>query len=105
MNPDELLAQDEATGDEEVVREARRLYEQALAALPDDAHGQPLSSVSCSAFLLERAGRLRDAMDAWHASIDWSETRGYARDTVWPTQELERLRREIATDTREPPAR
>ena len=238
MNTDELLAQYEATGDEEVFREARRLYEQALAALPDDAdvhmnygyliecHArnqlrqaaahyeraielnpkeikahyhligaraglreseipialydrrlaaspddldayhllaaaylaghqyekarrvieaglalapddpqlienrgdvragtddpegaladwrrsrefdpETLSSVYSSAFLLQREGRLTEAMDAWRTIIDWSETRGYSLETVWPKQELERLRRETANETGEPPAR
>lgn len=52
---------------------------------------ETLSSVYSSAFLLEREGRLEGAMDAWRTIIDWSEARGYALDTVWPKQELERL--------------
>ena len=66
---------------------------------------ETLSSVYSSAFLLEREARLTEAMDAWRTIIDSSEARGYALDTVWPKQELERLRRETANETGEPPAR
>ena len=45
-----------------------------------------------SAFLLERIGRREEAMDTWQAIIDWSEARGYELDTIWPKQELARLR-------------
>jgi tetratricopeptide (TPR) repeat protein len=52
---------------------------------------ETLSSIYSAAFLLEREGRLEEAMDAWHTIIDWAEARGYALDAVWPKQELERL--------------
>jgi tetratricopeptide (TPR) repeat protein len=113
---------------------ARRVVEAGLALSPNDAQlienrgdvragtGDPdgaladwrrsrelnpeeLSSVYSSAFLLEREGRLADAMEAWQIIIDWSEARGFSRDTVWPKQELERLRRTMANATHEPPAR
>ena len=45
-----------------------------------------------SAFLLERDHRLEDAIDTWRSIIDWNESRGYTLQTVWPKQELERLR-------------
>lgn len=45
-----------------------------------------------SAFLLERIGRRQEAIDTWQAIIDWSHARGYELDTIWPKQELERLR-------------
>lgn len=45
-----------------------------------------------SAFLLERIGRRQEAIDTWQAIIDWSQARGYELDTIWPKQELERLR-------------
>jgi tetratricopeptide (TPR) repeat protein len=51
-----------------------------------------LSAVYSSAFLLERHGRLAEAMDAWRQIIDWSQARGFPQDTEWPRQELERLR-------------
>lgn len=63
-----------------------------------------LSSVYSSAFLLEREGRLEDAMDAWRTIIDWSQAEGYTLDAVWPKQELERLRRGTANESSEPPA-
>jgi tetratricopeptide (TPR) repeat protein len=50
-----------------------------------------LSAVYSSAFLLERTGRLQEAIDAWQVIIDWSEARGYALDTIWPKTELARL--------------
>jgi len=44
-----------------------------------------------SAFLLERDGRLREAIHAWQSIIEWNESRGSTLQTVWPRQELERL--------------
>jgi len=52
-----------------------------------------LSSVYSSAFLLEREGRLDEAIEAWQYIIDWCESRGYELDTEWPRRELVRLRR------------
>jgi tetratricopeptide (TPR) repeat protein len=60
-----------------------------------------LSSVYSSAFLLERQGRLGEAIKAWHFIIDWSDARGYSLDTEWPRQEVERLRRKAARSTGE----
>lgn len=62
-----------------------------------------LSSVYSSAFLLERQGRLREAMEAWRYIIDWSVARGFSLDTEWPKQELERLRRKAPQTTDEIP--
>jgi hypothetical protein len=44
-----------------------------------------------SAFLLEREGRLAEAVEAWRAIVEWNEADGYTLQTVWPKQELERL--------------
>jgi tetratricopeptide (TPR) repeat protein len=44
-----------------------------------------------SAFLLERQGRIAEAMDAWRWIIEWSEVRGNELDTEWPRRELDRL--------------
>ena len=63
-----------------------------------------LSSVYNSAFLLERQGRLGEAMDAWRYIIDWSDARGFSLDTEWPKQELQRLRGKAATAPDEAPA-
>jgi tetratricopeptide (TPR) repeat protein len=61
-------------------------YRLALNLDPD--HIGPLYM---SAFLLENIGRHQEAIEAWQAIIDWSRRRGYELDTIWPTQELERL--------------
>jgi cytochrome c-type biogenesis protein CcmH/NrfG len=111
---------------------ARRAIESALALAPNDAQlienrgdvragsGDPegaladwrhsreldpenLSPLYSSAFLLEREGRLEDAMEAWRSIIDWSQARGLTLDTVWPRQELERLRGHAAGVGREKP--
>lgn len=62
-----------------------------------------LSPVYSSAFLLERQGRFGEAIKAWSYIIDWSEARGFSLATVWPEQELERLRRKIAPGPGVPP--
>ena len=46
-----------------------------------------------SAFFLERLGRREAAMETWQKIIDWSASRGYELDTLWPKQELARLRK------------
>lgn len=61
-------------------------WRRALELEPEDIG--PLYS---SAFLLEREGRLADAADVWRSIIAWNESRGHALQTVWPTQELERV--------------
>jgi tetratricopeptide (TPR) repeat protein len=113
--------------------QARRVIEAGLALAPNDAQlienrgdvragtGDPdgaladwrrsreldpekLSSVYSSAFLLEREGRLEEALDAWRSIINWSEVRGYVLDTLWPKQELERLRSLAASASGQAPA-
>lgn len=112
---------------------AKRVIEAGLALTPDDAAliesrgavragtGDPdgalddwrralelnpenLSSVYSSAFLLEREGRLGEAVEAWRYIIDWSDARGFALDTEWPKQELERLRGLLSRSVSAPPA-
>jgi tetratricopeptide (TPR) repeat protein len=65
---------------------------------------EQLSSVYSSACLLEREGRLTEAMDAWRFVIDRSEVQGYTADTVWPKHELERLRRQAGAAEGQAPA-
>jgi tetratricopeptide (TPR) repeat protein len=48
------------------------------------------------AFLLEREQRLEEAAEAWRTIIAWNESRGFALQTVWPREELERLRARLA---------
>jgi len=112
---------------------AQRVIDDGLALAPDDAAlvesrgavragtGDPggalddwrralelnpenLSSVYRSAFLLERQGRLGEAMEAWRYIIDWSDARGFSLDTGWPKQELERLRGLLSRSVSAPPA-
>jgi tetratricopeptide (TPR) repeat protein len=49
-----------------------------------------------SAFLLDREGRLEEAVNAWQAILDWNQTRGYTLQSRWPSEELERLRGKLA---------
>jgi tetratricopeptide (TPR) repeat protein len=44
-----------------------------------------------SAFLLERKGRVQEAIQHWRSIIEWSEARGFTLDTEWPKREIERL--------------
>jgi tetratricopeptide (TPR) repeat protein len=62
-------------------------WRRALELDPED-----IGALYSSAFLLEREGRLGEAIDAWRAIVDWNESRGYDLQTVWSRQELERLR-------------
>ena len=59
----------------------------ALELEPED-----IGALYSSAFLLEREGRLEESAAAWQAIIDWNRARGLTLETVWPKQELERLR-------------
>jgi tetratricopeptide (TPR) repeat protein len=54
---------------------------------------ESIGGLYSSAFLLEREGRLAEAIEAWRAIIGWNESRGFTLHTVWPRKELERLRR------------
>lgn len=58
----------------------------ALEREPDD-----IGALYSSAFLLEREGRLEEAVEAWRSIIEWHEVRGSHLQAVWPRQELERL--------------
>lgn len=44
-----------------------------------------------SAFLLEKAGRLDEAIAEWRFIIDWSHARGNDLDAEWPIREVARL--------------
>jgi tetratricopeptide (TPR) repeat protein len=44
-----------------------------------------------SAFLLEREGRLQEAVNAWRSIVNWNESRGFTLQAQWPKRELERL--------------
>jgi tetratricopeptide (TPR) repeat protein len=50
-----------------------------------------LSSIYSSAFLLERLGRVEEAIGAWRYIIEWSQARGNDLDVEWPSREIERL--------------
>jgi len=45
-----------------------------------------------SAFLLERLGRLQEAVAAWRSIIDWCQSHDAPLTAEWPRRELERLR-------------
>jgi tetratricopeptide (TPR) repeat protein len=51
-----------------------------------------IGPVYSSAFLLERLGRLQEAVAAWQFIIDWCESRGATLTAEWPKRELARLR-------------
>jgi tetratricopeptide (TPR) repeat protein len=63
-------------------------WRRALELDPED-----IGALYSSAFLLEREGRRAEAADAWRSIIEWNEARGQTPGSVWPRQELERLRR------------
>lgn len=63
-------------------------WRRALELEPED-----IGALYSSAFLLEREGRLAEAVEAWRSIVDWNESRGYTLQAVWPRQELERLTR------------
>jgi tetratricopeptide (TPR) repeat protein len=80
------------------VKAARGDVEGALAdwraALDPDGHS--IGGAYMSAFLLERVGRLEEAIEAWRYILDYNESRGYELQADWPTRELERLRARLA---------
>jgi tetratricopeptide (TPR) repeat protein len=54
-----------------------------------------LSPVYSSAFLLEREGRLQEAVDAWRFIIEWCDARGWELTARWPKSELTRLQGQL----------
>jgi tetratricopeptide (TPR) repeat protein len=80
------------------VNAARGDVERALAdwhrALDPDGHS--IGGAYSSAFLLERQGRLEEAIDAWRYILDYNESRGYELQAQWPRRELDRLRARLA---------
>jgi protein O-GlcNAc transferase len=61
-------------------------WRHALEIDPDE-----LSPVYASAFLLEEAGRLAEAAQAWRHILAYSEAHGWELDARWPRQEIRRL--------------
>jgi tetratricopeptide (TPR) repeat protein len=57
-----------------------------------DPDGHSIGGAYMSAFLLEREGRIDEAIEAWTYILDFNESRGYALQAEWPRRELERLR-------------
>lgn len=104
--------------------EAARVIEAGLALAPDDrlllesrgqvraATGDPqgaladwrravdpdrnLGPVYLSAFLLERLGRLEEAVAAWQSIIEWCQSHDAPLTAEWPRREFERLRGRIS---------
>ena len=69
--------------------EALADWRRALKLDPDD-----IGALYSTAFLLEHEGRLAESAEAWQEIIDWNEARGLTLESVWPKQELARLRRQ-----------
>jgi tetratricopeptide (TPR) repeat protein len=63
-------------------------WRRALELEPED-----IGALFSTAFLLEREGRVAEAIAAWQAIVEWNDVRGYAVQTEWPRQMLERLQR------------
>lgn len=63
-------------------------WRRAIELDPED-----ISPLYSCAFLLEREGRLDEAIQAWSEIRDWAHLRGYTGDAEWPTRELDRLTR------------
>lgn len=55
---------------------------------------EDIAPLYMSAFLLEREGRIPEAIEAWQSILDWSQARNNQLDMEWPRRELERLRGE-----------
>jgi len=73
-------------------------FEGALAdwRLALDLEPEDIGALYSTAFLLERAERLAEAIDAWESIVAWNEERGFELETVWPRQERDRLRAALA---------
>lgn len=52
---------------------------------------QDIGALYSSAFLLEREGRLEEALAMWRTIIAWHGSRGHTLQTEWPVREAERL--------------
>jgi len=50
-----------------------------------------ISGLYSSAFLLERGGRMAEAVAAWRSILAWNEARDFPDDTDWPRRQLARL--------------
>jgi tetratricopeptide (TPR) repeat protein len=55
-----------------------------------------IGALYSSAFLLEREGRLEEALEAWRSILAWNRARGFKLQTVWPKEELARLSQGLA---------
>jgi tetratricopeptide (TPR) repeat protein len=56
-----------------------------------DVDPAEFSTVYASAFLLEEAGRLAEAVQRWRQILAHSEAEGWDLDARWPRQEIQRL--------------
>ena len=70
-----------------MVDEALATWRQAASLDPNT-----ISALFSRAFLLERLGRIPDAISEWEAILAWSRERSYELDSEWASNELERLR-------------
>jgi tetratricopeptide (TPR) repeat protein len=53
---------------------------------------EDIGALYSTAFLLERLGRLTEAVQAWRSIIEWNERHGDTLHNEWPRQELKRLK-------------
>jgi tetratricopeptide (TPR) repeat protein len=62
-------------------------WRRAVELEPED-----IGALYSSAFLLERLGRIEQAITAWRSILAWCEGRGENLEAEWPRRELDRLR-------------
>jgi tetratricopeptide (TPR) repeat protein len=77
--------------------EARAGLGDSAAALADwrralELEPEDVGPLYASAFLLEREGRVTEALAAFAAIVEWHESRGSTLQAEWPRRQLERLR-------------
>ncbi len=105
-------------------REAKKVVETALEIKPDDPglienygsvyagleepekalkywdkafelDSENISTRYSTAFLLEREGRLKEAIEQWNLIIKWLTERNYNENVDWPKQEIERIKKKL----------